>query len=246
MIACIFLVTIETWQGNSIVQPWSFWRFCFSCSFWWLHLLLVISYSPINTHSSSLTLHHVLTGYPAMPIYWAFGYHLCRWGYKTSNSTWEVVKSMRNHGIPQVKFSPLFLFSIDVFYWICFEVLTMRLLSGCPVEWFGLHGPLHGLHLRHRLCHAAWHDQGFACSRPTLCLDCGMLKFVFACNSCIVYALVYLYDINGCVSTCRIQALAAHNLRARTGLMTRGSGETSLLKMLMEKYLLGRQDFLPL
>ncbi|KAM9770100.1 lysosomal alpha-glucosidase [Menidia menidia] len=40
-------------------------------------------------------------GYPAMPIYWALGYHLCRWGYKTSNSTWEVVKSMRNNGIPQ-------------------------------------------------------------------------------------------------------------------------------------------------
>lgn len=42
------------------------------------------------------------TGYPAMPVYWALGYHLCRWGYDTSNSTWEVVKSMRNYGIPQV------------------------------------------------------------------------------------------------------------------------------------------------
>lgn len=122
----------------------------------------------------------------------------------------------------------------------------MRLLTGCPVEWFGLHGPLHGLHTRHSLRHAAWHDQGFACSRPTLCLDCGMLKFVFACNICIVSALVYLYDINGCVLTCRIQASAARNLRAHTGLMTRGSGETSLSKTLMEKYLLGRQDFLPL
>ncbi|XP_047435014.1 lysosomal alpha-glucosidase isoform X1 [Mugil cephalus] len=40
-------------------------------------------------------------GYPAMPIYWALGYHLCRWGYNTSNSTWEVVKSMRNYSIPQ-------------------------------------------------------------------------------------------------------------------------------------------------
>uniref|UniRef100_A0A668VVW0 P-type domain-containing protein n=1 Tax=Oreochromis aureus TaxID=47969 RepID=A0A668VVW0_OREAU len=43
-----------------------------------------------------------VVGYPAMPIYWALGYHLCRWGYDTSNSTWEVVKSMRNYGIPQV------------------------------------------------------------------------------------------------------------------------------------------------
>ncbi|XP_041838799.1 lysosomal alpha-glucosidase [Melanotaenia boesemani] len=40
-------------------------------------------------------------GYPAMPIYWALGYHLCRWGYGTSNSTWEVVKNLRNYGIPQ-------------------------------------------------------------------------------------------------------------------------------------------------
>ncbi|KAM3624389.1 uncharacterized protein V6R79_022800 [Siganus canaliculatus] len=40
-------------------------------------------------------------GYPSMPIYWALGYHLCRWGYGTSNGTWEVVKSMRNYGIPQ-------------------------------------------------------------------------------------------------------------------------------------------------
>ncbi|KAM6939968.1 lysosomal alpha-glucosidase [Xenentodon cancila] len=40
-------------------------------------------------------------GYPAMPIYWALGYHLCRWGYDSSNSTWEVVKSLRDYGIPQ-------------------------------------------------------------------------------------------------------------------------------------------------
>ncbi|XP_030278092.1 lysosomal alpha-glucosidase [Sparus aurata] len=40
-------------------------------------------------------------GYPAMPIYWALGYHLCRWGYNSSDSTWETVKSMRNYGIPQ-------------------------------------------------------------------------------------------------------------------------------------------------
>lgn len=46
---------------------------------------------------------HVLTGYPAMPIYWALGYHLCRWGYGDNNSTWEIVKNIRNYGIPQVK-----------------------------------------------------------------------------------------------------------------------------------------------
>lgn len=40
-------------------------------------------------------------GYPAMPIYWALGYHLCRWGFNSSESTWEVVKSLRKYGIPQ-------------------------------------------------------------------------------------------------------------------------------------------------
>ncbi|KAM4603471.1 lysosomal alpha-glucosidase isoform 2-T3 [Polymixia lowei] len=40
-------------------------------------------------------------GYPAMPVYWALGYHLCRWGYGSSNATWDVVKNMRNQGIPQ-------------------------------------------------------------------------------------------------------------------------------------------------
>ncbi|XP_063062788.1 lysosomal alpha-glucosidase [Engraulis encrasicolus] len=40
-------------------------------------------------------------GKPAMPVYWALGYHLCRWGYKSSNNTWRLVKTMRNDGIPQ-------------------------------------------------------------------------------------------------------------------------------------------------
>nr|XP_055062025.1 lysosomal alpha-glucosidase [Misgurnus anguillicaudatus] len=42
-----------------------------------------------------------VVGRPAMPVYWALGYHLCRWGYKSSNKTWDVVKEMRNYGIPQ-------------------------------------------------------------------------------------------------------------------------------------------------
>ncbi|XP_061686397.1 lysosomal alpha-glucosidase [Syngnathoides biaculeatus] len=40
-------------------------------------------------------------GRPAMPIYWALGYHLSRWGYDSSNATWDVVKRMRGSGIPQ-------------------------------------------------------------------------------------------------------------------------------------------------
>ncbi|XP_031442858.1 lysosomal alpha-glucosidase-like [Clupea harengus] len=42
-----------------------------------------------------------VVGKPAMPVYWALGFHLCRWGYKSSNTTWDVAKTMRNYGIPQ-------------------------------------------------------------------------------------------------------------------------------------------------
>lgn len=44
-----------------------------------------------------------VVGRPAMPVYWALGYHLCRWGYDSSNKTWETVRGMRNYGIPQVR-----------------------------------------------------------------------------------------------------------------------------------------------
>ncbi|XP_043945694.1 lysosomal alpha-glucosidase-like [Protopterus annectens] len=40
-------------------------------------------------------------GFPAMPPFWGLGFHLCRWGYGSSNATWEVVSSMRKYEIPQ-------------------------------------------------------------------------------------------------------------------------------------------------
>uniref|UniRef100_A0A4W3J130 Alpha glucosidase 2 n=1 Tax=Callorhinchus milii TaxID=7868 RepID=A0A4W3J130_CALMI len=42
-----------------------------------------------------------VVGRPAMPPAWGLGFHLCRWGYRTSNRTWQVVKEMRDAGIPQ-------------------------------------------------------------------------------------------------------------------------------------------------
>ncbi|XP_030207537.1 lysosomal alpha-glucosidase isoform X2 [Gadus morhua] len=51
--------------------------------------------------SSVVSQYLEVIGSPAMPVYWALGYHLCRWGYDSSNATWDVVKSMRNYGIPQ-------------------------------------------------------------------------------------------------------------------------------------------------
>ncbi|XP_030067173.1 lysosomal alpha-glucosidase [Microcaecilia unicolor] len=40
-------------------------------------------------------------GFPTMPPFWGLGFHLCRWGYGTSNDTWQVVKDMRREEIPQ-------------------------------------------------------------------------------------------------------------------------------------------------
>ncbi|XP_048465298.1 lysosomal alpha-glucosidase isoform X2 [Rhincodon typus] len=40
-------------------------------------------------------------GLPAMVPAWGLGFHLCRWGYGSSNATWEMVKQMRKAGIPQ-------------------------------------------------------------------------------------------------------------------------------------------------
>ncbi|XP_046862383.1 lysosomal alpha-glucosidase-like [Xenia sp. Carnegie-2017] len=40
-------------------------------------------------------------GRPFMPPYWSLGFHLCRWGYMTSNRTQAIVNKMRQYGIPQ-------------------------------------------------------------------------------------------------------------------------------------------------
>uniref|UniRef100_A0A4W5RJC2 Glycoside hydrolase family 31 TIM barrel domain-containing protein n=1 Tax=Hucho hucho TaxID=62062 RepID=A0A4W5RJC2_9TELE len=42
-------------------------------------------------------------GYPMMPPYWSLGFHLCRWGYRSTNATREVVRRMHNANFPLVK-----------------------------------------------------------------------------------------------------------------------------------------------
>lgn len=38
-----------------------------------------------------------------MPPYWSLGFHLCRWGYTTTNATREVVQRMRDAEFPMVR-----------------------------------------------------------------------------------------------------------------------------------------------
>ncbi|XP_072098532.1 lysosomal alpha-glucosidase isoform X1 [Mobula birostris] len=40
-------------------------------------------------------------GYPIMPPYWSLGFHLCRWGYWSTNITREVVENMTTAHMPQ-------------------------------------------------------------------------------------------------------------------------------------------------
>ncbi|XP_072339593.1 lysosomal alpha-glucosidase [Scyliorhinus torazame] len=40
-------------------------------------------------------------GYPIMPPYWSLGFHLCRWGYWSTNITRQVVENMTKANMPQ-------------------------------------------------------------------------------------------------------------------------------------------------
>jgi alpha-glucosidase (family GH31 glycosyl hydrolase) len=41
-----------------------------------------------------------ITGKPAKMPYWSFGFHLCRWGYKTVQDTKWAVEKMESVGVP--------------------------------------------------------------------------------------------------------------------------------------------------
>lgn len=106
---------VESWTFTcSLAQIRALWLFntwmlsvsIHVCEF---HCIGYLVKKPIEEHVIRDSFHLTL-GKPAMPIYWALGYHLCRWGYKSSNKTWDVVKEMRNYGIPQVPW-PLVAFS---------------------------------------------------------------------------------------------------------------------------------------
>ncbi|XP_061079871.1 lysosomal alpha-glucosidase isoform X2 [Conger conger] len=44
--------------------------------------------------------YHQVIGYPMMPPYWSLGFHLCRWGYPTTNATRAVAQRMHDAHFP--------------------------------------------------------------------------------------------------------------------------------------------------
>ena len=48
-----------------------------------------------------------VVGKPYMPPYWGLGFHLCRWGYKSSQHVKEIIDRNRAIGIPYVSLSLL-------------------------------------------------------------------------------------------------------------------------------------------
>ncbi|KAI5097402.1 lysosomal alpha-glucosidase isoform X1, partial [Silurus meridionalis] len=44
--------------------------------------------------------YHEVIGYPMMPPYWSLGFHLCRWGYNSTNVTRAVVQKMQEASFP--------------------------------------------------------------------------------------------------------------------------------------------------
>lgn len=168
----------------------------------------------------------MLTGYPAMPIYWALGYHLCRWGYNSSDSTWETVKSMRNYGIPQVEtvyFVRLSVWLVEFLH----EVNNVCWFDPQDVQWNDIDYMEHFLDFTFDSAKFATlpdlvkdlhaHDQ-----RYVMILVLRRLYLLSYICVCVSVVSDVARSCDGCVSTCRIQVSAAHSPRAHTGRSMKG------------------------
>lgn len=89
-------------------------------------------------------------GYPMMPPYWSLGFHLCRWGYTTTNATREVVQRMYNAEFPLVMKKSQSSKCIHFTKWfrLFFSWVFIPFAPpGCAVEWFRLCIQAQGIHL---------------------------------------------------------------------------------------------------
>lgn len=92
-----------------------------------------------------------------MPPYWSLGFHLCRWGYNTTNTTRHVAQSMHDAKFPLVNEVLTELCRMEgtcitcshciTFYGFLKFFLLLFPSPGCTVEWSGLYRPAQGLHI---------------------------------------------------------------------------------------------------
>lgn len=54
-----------------------------------------------------------------MPPYWSLGFHLCRWGYTTTNTTRHVAQRMHNANFPMVNEVLTKLYKMEVIIDMC-------------------------------------------------------------------------------------------------------------------------------
>lgn len=73
-------------------------------------------------------------GYPMMPPYWSLGFHLCRWGYTTTNATREVVQRMYNAEFPLVMKKSQSSKCIHFTKWFRLFVFFLSFHSICPTR----------------------------------------------------------------------------------------------------------------
>lgn len=64
-----------------------------------------------------------------MPPYWSLGFHLCRWGYTTTNTTRYVAQRMHDAGFPLVEDTSV-VFSLWEYIWLCSQ---FKFRKGIPL-----------------------------------------------------------------------------------------------------------------
>lgn len=69
-----------------------------------------------------------------MPPYWSLGFHLCRWGYTTTNTTRRVAQRMHDAKFPLVNQIFTELFNIEVkiraYMFVCFLYMCIYYVVG--------------------------------------------------------------------------------------------------------------------
>lgn len=90
-----YLHLCRPWSTEcSPAVPWGYW-----CEAFNFHLNCFLTQNPSKVYDFLIISSQ---GYPMMPPYWSLGFHLCRWGYTSTNMTRAVVQRMQQAQFPLV------------------------------------------------------------------------------------------------------------------------------------------------